>query len=100
MLHVSIRRNSDALTRVYDFAYEGMKPWDEDSDWIWSEGNYSCDCNRAIFFERAAGKEHTREEMEAWPCGDESYTITAITQDEDPTVLYEEVPPTTSQDKQ
>jgi hypothetical protein len=25
--------------------------------YIWQEGNYSCDCNRELFFERAAGNE-------------------------------------------
>jgi hypothetical protein len=47
----------------------------EDSDWEeggafhWGpDGNYGCDCNRALFFARAGNEEDT----EAWghPCGD------------------------------
>lgn len=33
--------------------------WDEHFDgngvYQWTDGNYGCDCNRALFFERAAG---------------------------------------------
>ena len=29
----------------------------EFDDFLWEEGNYSCDCNREIFFQRAKGKE-------------------------------------------
>ena len=33
--------------------------WDEDkgSYYLWSDGNFGCDCNRYLFFERAGGKE-------------------------------------------
>ena len=36
---------------------------------MWSDGNYACDCNRAIFFGDAGG---TNEEME---CGETRYTV-------------------------
>lgn len=25
-------------------------PWDGSSDYLWTDGNYSCDCNRSLFF--------------------------------------------------
>lgn len=51
-LNVEIRDTKQNLTRIYNYE------WGEDafSDFLWSEGNYSCDCNRSLFFQRAAGK--------------------------------------------
>ena len=34
--------------------YEDEYPY---SEFIWNEGNYSCDCNRGLFFARAGGRE-------------------------------------------
>lgn len=42
---------------------------DAPSEFIWSDGNYACDCNRRIFFERAAGNEVEGE------CGDSAYSV-------------------------
>ncbi len=43
--------------------------FDEDGfiDFIWSDGNYSCDCNRYLFFHRAKSFDN--------PCGNETYSI-------------------------
>jgi hypothetical protein len=45
--------------------------WDEENEcphtYIWSEGNFSCDCNRALFFN---GK--YTDDM---PCGDGGYSV-------------------------
>jgi hypothetical protein len=38
----------------------------------WSDGNYSCDCNRALFFARAGGEEEPEVE-----CGEGAYAIVA-----------------------
>ena len=46
-------------------------PWD--GDYIWADGNYSCDCNRHLFFERAVGNEP--EWNEGGECGDERYAV-------------------------
>lgn len=51
--------------------------WDDTALWIWTEGNYMCDCNRALFFARAGGEDDT----EAWSqkCGDqEVYSVPFI----------------------
>ena len=57
----------------------GERRWyDEGDDYSaiefqWSEGNYSCDCNRALFFARAGGEpEHDVD------CGEELYAVHAI----------------------
>lgn len=49
---VAIRRNADGVARVHNVP---NFDWDEDAAWMWTEGNYSCDCNRALFFAWAAG---------------------------------------------
>ena len=48
------RPGEDVVERNGDMLYQ------------WTEGNYGCDCNRALFFARAAGEE---EEEENPPCG-------------------------------
>ena len=42
---------------------------------IWEEGNYSCDCNRKIFWGRAIEHEYEDEET---PCGDGKYSINLV----------------------
>lgn len=84
---VQIRRNATGEVRTqrewqtYDPAEEGDTP----SDYIWSEGNYGCDCNRHLFFHRAAGV----EPEEDCPCGDEEYSLNVINP-KDGSVMYEE----------
>ena len=46
-------------------------PWEDHCDFMWTEGNFSCDCNRHLFFERASGRDPDLSEGE---CGDEKYT--------------------------
>ena len=41
----------------------------------YEEGNFSCDCNRALFFERAKGEETERERE----CGNTRYAINTVT---------------------
>ena len=38
----------------------------------WQHNNYSCDCNRALFFSRAIGEELDDDEME---CSDGKYLV-------------------------
>lgn len=44
---------------------------DYPSSYIWEDGNFSCNCNRSLFFGRAGGEE---EPMEA-DCGDGLYSV-------------------------
>jgi hypothetical protein len=44
--------------------------WDDFAEFMWTEGNFACDCNRAMMFQRANGEEATWDH----PCGDVLYT--------------------------
>jgi len=52
MATVHITRVADEETRTIDLPWTGS----EGDDYMWSEGNYACDCNRALFFARANGE--------------------------------------------
>jgi hypothetical protein len=38
------------------------------ADYMWTEGNYSCDCNRRLFMARALGEPEPEDPNN--PCGD------------------------------
>lgn len=61
---VAIRKNSTGEVREY--IYDGA--WEDHHLFMWTEGNYSCDCNRADFFASVVG-----EEIEDQPCGEAEY---------------------------
>lgn len=86
-VNVHIRRNSDGEVRVQHWKEYG---WDKDnSDFIWSDGNYACDCNRHLFFERAVGKEPDWDDGVNEPgCGMKAYNIRIF--DMDGKMLYED----------
>jgi hypothetical protein len=73
--------------------HDEMEGWDDDypdSPWhsiefIWSEGNYSCDCNRALFFARGA---QGTDEPDV-PCGETMYRC-RITLEETGEVILDE----------
>lgn len=66
---VAIRHNPTGEVRMYrhDMAWEDE---DERSHWHWTDGNYGCDCNRHLFFIRAAGN----DEWEDRECGSTEYS--------------------------
>ena len=55
----------------------GERRWYDDglaheaTEYMWDAGNYSCDCNRSAFFQRAG------HEDEVWfeECGDKAYKV-------------------------
>jgi hypothetical protein len=55
----------------------------------WDDGNYGCDCNRHLFFERAGG-ELEWNETDEHPCGDEAYRVVKIVRKGEAEVLYTE----------
>lgn len=64
-----------------DFSTKWYDPEAEDAldnlIFLWSEGNYSCDCNRALFYGRARGvSEEDLEELSQ--CGDGRYKVLSI----------------------
>ena len=57
-----------------DEGFEFIKGGEEfpgGSDYMWREGNYRCDCNRALFFARAGGE----PEPDDPPCGEGRFVI-------------------------
>ena len=66
-----IRKNSSGEVRKY----ETDSLWDTDNNepniFIWEEGNYSCDCNRRLFFARV------KNEEEDWvsQCSRDGYSV-------------------------
>jgi hypothetical protein len=105
---ISLTRIRDNKTVVYieDFIVHDStaKEWARDGyDWrdsqryLWEDGNYSCNCNRFLFFERALGK--TEEEIEELdPCKDdagdcglyENYRCDWIKNADTSEIIYEE----------
>jgi hypothetical protein len=80
-----ITRKSDGLTRTLDGDH---LVYEDDGEslhtYIWSDGNYHCDCNRAIFFAEA-GEEDTDIEV---PCANGAYHVRL--EDLDGTCIYED----------
>jgi hypothetical protein len=63
---VVMRRREDGEERRITRPHE----WGE-ADWfLWDEGNFSCDCNRRILFDRAIGCESDDAE-----CGEGDYAV-------------------------
>lgn len=66
---VDITRTADGVTRrhtLHDVDREGAR-------FMWTDGNYGCDCNRHLWFERAAGRDPHREpDWAAWNEREES----------------------------
>jgi hypothetical protein len=75
---VLILRVEDGLERVYHDTLEWEGPSDHSSGTIywWTDGNNGCDCNRALYFKRAAGEDTADDET---PCGEKLYRIPHIT---------------------
>ena len=69
---VYIRNNMTGEVRKHDDEVW----WDGDypSDYMWSEGNYSCDCNRYLFFQRAKGE----SEDNVPHCGENMYSVNIV----------------------
>lgn len=60
---------------------EETKPTLGGFHYLWSEGNYSCDCNRSIFFHNAKWPSEdgpSEEEMFIAKCGDGRYRVRIV----------------------
>ncbi len=64
---VHIRDNTTGETREHRDPYD----WFE---FLWSDGNYGCDCNRGLFFGRA-GPDGEGLEVD---CGEERFSIVKV----------------------
>lgn len=65
---VTIRKNATGEIRAKEYPYE----WSEGQLFWWTEGNFGCDCNRALAFERAAGLDPDIDDTE---CGHSAFTV-------------------------
>jgi hypothetical protein len=61
---VLLRHNPTGEERLVD----GYGPWDDGAEFLWTEGNYGCDCNRALHFYNWSEDADDRE------CGDVEFT--------------------------
>lgn len=83
-IDVLIRNNKTGEVVIYeDYGY--FDEYGSFHDFIWSEGNYSCDCNRALFFYRAKDM----PDPEDRDCGEELYSV-RITRKSTGEILYDE----------
>lgn len=62
---VKITRRSDGESVTFHYESED----EESAYFLWYDGNYSCDCNRELFFNRVRGLDLDYEN----PCGRERY---------------------------
>lgn len=58
-------------------------------DFMWAEGNYACDCNRQLFFERALGRRDPFDN-EAVKCGEGRYLARATRLDNGE-IIFDEI---------
>lgn len=75
MYTVTLRRNSDGR-EVSIKRDVGLNSDEELVNFMWTEGNWGCDCNRKIEFLMALGEEVVDEEI---LCGDGAFDLVSIT---------------------
>lgn len=67
--------------------YKRGENWENDPVFIWWEGNYSCDCNRDLFFNRISNPAYDTD----MPCGESAYKLNWIKNLETNRIIYGEV---------
>lgn len=70
--NVAIRKNATGEVRMAPMDLDWFKPDGYDDMYWWTEGNFACDCNRHLEWERAAGREPDNDE--GIECGHTAYT--------------------------
>jgi hypothetical protein len=82
---ISITHVKSGETRSYE------DTWHDAGVYMWGDGNYSCDCNRELFFEQAGSPledDDDDDEGETPHCGETRYRVKIV--DPDGAVLYED----------
>lgn len=76
---VHIHRTSDGEVRT-DLSHKWHP---ETGSYVWDDGNFGCDCNRALFFERVGGREECDEDDDddSDLCGTGGYSVRVETLD-------------------
>jgi len=69
---VQIRRNADGAIRLREDTTVDPE-WSDTDEYMWSDGNYGCDCNRGLFFALAGGDDEPTTE-----CGDTAYSVRIV----------------------
>jgi len=87
-IRVTLCKVASGETRTFDD--ELYTTADYDGLYIWEDGNYGCDCNRYLFWERAGGREPF-EEGDELHCGSSEYRVDQIVRVSDGAVLYTEI---------
>lgn len=79
-----IRENATGEIREYkdtlDVTEDGVP-----NDYIWEDGNYACDCNRATFF----GSEYVDDGRKHFPCGHTAFSVN-LRRDDTGEIFYRE----------
>lgn len=72
---ITILHRPSGIQRQWSDEY----PWAEGTEYLWSEGNFACDCNRELLFLRAGGVSESEINSRApVRCGEVEYTVTKI----------------------
>ena len=81
---LTIRQNSDGLERKKTEPEYGE--WEDNEDghteFLWSDGNYACDCNRQLFWNRIAAEPDESLKL----CSQHLYSVKLT--DKDGNILY------------
>jgi hypothetical protein len=91
-LLVHLRDTRDGTTAVFRTT-DQEDPKSEEGrrgiEFMWSEGNYACDCNRGLFLSFALGRD--KDEFEV-PCGHGTIAVDKIVDPRDGEVIYADGP--------
>lgn len=78
--YVQITDTTTGEARTLPLPDEGL--WNTTTEfphYIWEDGNYSCNCNRELFFWRAGGEEDKLADEDSGICsGDDRYTVKIV----------------------
>lgn len=77
-VHIRSAETGEARAIPFD------EDWQDATAGLWEVGNYMCDCNRSLFFRRAAGE----PDDDVGPCGTERFSVTINLPDG--SVVYED----------
>lgn len=74
---VAIRKNATGEIRIAEMDFEWDKGNDSTDLFWWTEGNFGCDCNRYLEFERAGGHDPDDDvpDDQQQECGHTAYSV-------------------------
>lgn len=81
-----IRENETGIVKEYEMLNCISQDDGYEVRYIWSDGNYGCDCNRHMFFDRVDGRQE-----EDYECSDGLYSV-RVRNKETGLVIYSEFP--------